>query len=328
MLQSAGLAVLTLSGRITIPEIVGLNAFQGFINAFDVPGRQSFVVQMIEDRADLPNAIALNSSMVNMARLIGPSVAGILIAGVGEGLCFTIDAFSYLAVITTLLLMRITRPEPRATPRKHVLHELAEGVQYAARSRLIVAVLALLGLASFAGVPYLALLPIIVTEHLAGDARMLGLLTSASGLGALSGALFLASRRSVRGLERLASAAACTFGVGLICFGLSHRLWLSLPMMFVAGLGMMVQMASSNTILQTIVEEDKRGRIMSLFAMAFMGMSPFGSLFEGWLGDHIGAGITLSWGGVACCLGALVFLRVVPEARRPREVEMRAAAVE
>jgi MFS family permease len=311
-LQSAGLAALTLAGTITIPYLLALSVFQGLINAFDVPARQSFVVQMIEDRRDLPNAIALNSSIVNLARLIGPSFAGILIATVGEGGCFTIDAVSYLAVIATLLMMSITRHEATPTGHKHVLLELKEGFDYARRSRTIVAVIGLLALVSFMGVPYMTLLPIIVTERLSGDARLLGYLTAASGLGALAGALFLASRKSVFGLERITSVSAFVFGVGLILFGLSHQLWLSLPMMFVSGLGMMVQMASSNTILQTIVEESKRGRIMSLFAMAYMGMAPFGSLFAGFVADRVGAGVTVEWGGVVCCLGALVFARTLP----------------
>jgi MFS family permease len=314
--QSAGLAVLTLSGRISVGQILALGAFQGLINAFDMPARQSLMVQMIDDRADLPNAIALNSSMVNGARLIGPSFAGILIATVGEGGCFAIDAVSYLAVIATLLMMSL-RPRPRnSAAQKHVLHELGEGLRYAAASRAIVSVLGLLALVSFMGVPYMTLLPIIVVRQLGGDARVLGYLTAASGLGALSGALFLASRKSVLGLGTITSVAAFTFGTGLILFGLSRTLWFSLPMMYLAGLGMMLQLASSNTILQTIVDENKRGRIMSLYAMAFTGMSPFGSLFGGFLADRIGASTTLMCGGAVCCAGALVFFRALPHIRR------------
>ncbi len=315
-LQSAGLAVLTLSGHITIGQILALSAFQGFINAFDVPVRQSFVVQMIEDRADLPNAIALNSSMVNLARLVGPSFAGILIALVGEGGCFAIDAVSYLAVIATLLMMSITPRAAAPVARKHVLHELRDGFAYAAGSPAIVSVLGLMALVSFMGMPYMTLLPMIVTGQLHGDARVLGYLTAAAGLGALTGALFLASRKSVRGLGTITSVSAFTFGAGLIFFGLSHRFWFSLPMMFVSGLGMMVQMASSNTILQTLVEENKRGRIMSLYAMAYTGMMPFGGLFGGFLADRIGASITLAYGGAICCLGALIFSRALSGMRR------------
>ncbi len=311
-LQSAGLAVLTLRGTITIPQVLVLSAFQGLINAFDVPARQSFVGQMIEDRRDLPNAIALNSSMVNLARLIGPSFAGILIATVGEGGCFTIDAVSYLAVIATLLMMRLPPRAVAPAARKHVLLELRDGLAYVRRTPAIVAVLGLLALVSFMGVPYMTLLPMIVTERLSGGARLLGYLTGAAGLGALGGALFLASRKSVVGLERVTSLAAFTFGVGLILFGLSHSMWLALPTIFVAGLGMMAQMASSNTILQTLSEENKLGRVMSLFAMAYMGMAPFGSLFGGFVADRFGAAVTLECGGVACCLGAIVFYRALP----------------
>jgi MFS family permease len=247
--------------------------------------------------------------MVNLARLIGPSFAGILIALVGEGGCFTIDAVSYLAVIATLLMMSIPAQPPRTVAQKHVMHELREGFQYAAGSRAIVSVLGLMALVSFMGMPYMTLLPMIVTRQLGGDARVLGYLTAAAGLGALGGALFLASRKTALGLGAITAASAFTFGAGLILFGLSHNFWFSLPMMFLAGLGMMVQMASSNTILQTIVEEDKRGRIMSLYAMAYTGMAPFGSLFGGVLADHIGASVTLAWGGAVCCVGALVFVR-------------------
>lgn len=315
-LQSAALAALTISGRITIGDLLGLSVVQGLINAFDMPVRQSLVVQMIEDRNDLPNAIALNSSMVNLARLVGPSFAGILIATVGEGGCFAIDAVSYLAVIATLLMMKFTSRPEKPAERKHLLHELKEGFQYAGRSRAIVSVLALLGLVSFMGMPYMTLLPMIVGDRLAGDARVLGYLTAASGLGALSGALFLASRKSVHGLGRIVVLSALAFGAGLILFGFSRSIWFSLPMMLLTGMGMMVQMAASNTILQTVVEENKRGRVMSLFLMAYAGMAPFGSLFGGFMADRFGASLTLECGGVICCLGALVFLRALPEITR------------
>lgn len=315
-LQSAALAVLTISGRMTIPYLIGLSAVQGLINAFDMPVRQSLVVEMIEDRRDLPNAIALNSSMVNLARLVGPSLAGILIAWVGEGGCFAIDAVSYLAVIATLLMMTFKpRAHPRAA-RKHLLLELRDGFTYAARSPAIVSVLALLALVSFMGVPYMTLLPMIVTERLAGDARVLGYLTGASGLGALTGALLLASRRSVFGLGRVILAAALAFGAGLILFGMSRSVWLSLPIMLITGMGMMVQMAATNTVLQSIVDENKRGRVMSLFLMSFAGAAPFGSLFGGFMAERIGVAMTLECGGVVCCLGALLFMRALPEIGR------------
>lgn len=315
-LQSAALAVLTLSGRMTIPYLVGLSVVQGLINAFDMPVRQSLVVEMIEDRRDLPNAIALNSSMVNLARLVGPSLAGILIASVGEGGCFAIDAVSYLAVIATLLMMSFKPRAHAPAAQKHLLLELKDGFVYAGRSPAIMAVLALLALVSFMGVPYMTLLPMIVTERLAGDARVLGYLTGASGLGALTGVLYLASRRSVLGLGRIIFASALVFGTGLILFGFAHTVWFALPMTLIAGMGMMVQMAATNTVLQSIVEENKRGRVMSLFLMAFTGTAPFGSLFGGFMADRIGAAMTLECGGVVCCLGALVFLRALPEIGR------------
>ena len=328
-LQSAALAVLTISGRITITQLIALSAVQGLINAFDMPVRQSLLVEMIEDRRDLPNAIALNSSMVNLARLVGPSMAGILIAGVGEGGCFAIDAASYLAVITTLLMMRFRARPAAPLERKHLLLELKDGFAYAARSPAIVSVLALLALVSFMGVPYMTLLPMIVSDRLAGDARVLGYLTAASGLGALTGALFLAARKSVSGLGRIIMGSAAVFGVGLILFGMSRSIWLSLPMMLVTGMGMMVQMAATNTVLQSIVEENKRGRVMGLFLMSFAGAAPFGSLFGGFMADRIGAAPTLECGGVVCCLGALLFLRALPEIGkeiRPVHEEMMIAA--
>lgn len=315
-LQSAALAALTISGRMTIPYLIGLSVVQGLINAFDMPVRQSLLVEMIEDRRDLPNAIALNSSMVNFARLVGPSLAGILIASIGEGGCFAIDAVSYLAVIATLLMMSF-KPKPHARPeQKHLLLELKDGFTYAGRSPAILSVLALLALVSFMGVPYMTLLPMIVTERLAGDARVLGYLTAASGLGALTGVLFLASRRSVLGLGRIIFVSSLVFGTGLILFGFSHSIWLSMGMTLIAGMGMMVQMAATNTVLQSIVEENKRGRVMSLFLMAFTGTAPFGSLFGGFMADRIGAAMTLEIGGVACCLGGLLFLRALPEIGR------------
>ncbi len=315
-LQSAALAALTISGRMTIPYLIGLSVVQGLINAFDMPVRQSLLVELIEDRRDLPNAIALNSSMVNFARLVGPSLAGILIASVGEGGCFAIDAVSYLAVIATLLMMSFKAKTHTPAPQKHLLLELKDGFIYAGRSPAIISVLALLALVSFMGVPYMTLLPMIVTERLAGDARTLGYLTAASGLGALTGVLFLASRRSVLGLGRIIFVSSLVFGTGLILFGLSHSILLSMGMTLIAGMGMMVQMAATNTVLQSIVEEDKRGRVMSLFLMAFTGTAPFGSLFGGFMADRIGAAMTLEIGGVACCLGGLLFLRALPEVVR------------
>jgi MFS family permease len=314
MVQSALLAAFALTGRITVVDVLLLSVLQGLVNAFDIPARQAFVVQMIEDRTDLPNAIALNSSMVNAARLIGPSVGGILIAAVGEGWCFFIDAVSYLAVIASLLAMRVTIP-PRRRVDTHVWADLHEGFRYVAASMPIRSVLLLLALVSLMGVPYAVLMPIFASSILHGGPHTLGFLMAASGLGALSGALYLASRSSVLGLGRIVALSAGAFGLGLVLFSHSRWLALSLPLMFVTGMGMMVQMAASNTILQTIVDEDKRGRVMSFFAMAFVGSAPFGSLLAGGVAQRLGAPDTLLVGGACCIAGAIAFTRALPRIR-------------
>jgi MFS family permease len=324
MVQSALLAALALAGVINVGHVLALSVFQGLINAFDMPARQSMVVQMVEDRADLPNAIALNSSMVNAARLVGPAVAGVVIAAVGEGWCFFVDAVSYLAVITSLLLMRLG-PRPRAGRSTHVLHEMGEGFRYASGFAPIRAVLLLLAIVSLMGTPYMVLLPIVAKEVLGGGAGTLGALTAASGLGALVGALYLASRTSVLGLGRVITASTALFGVGLVGFSRVAVLWLALPLILVAGAGMMLQMAASNTLLQTIVDEDKRGRVMSLFAMAFFGTAPFGSLLAGALASRMGPENTILVGGLVCLFAAAVFLRSLPRLRnavRPIYVRM------
>jgi MFS family permease len=315
MLQSAVLAVLALTGAIDVASIIALNVLQGLINAFDMPARQAFVVEMVTDRADLPNAIALNSSMVNAARLIGPSVAGLLIALVGEGLCFAIDAASYVAVIASLLAMQLpARTAPPKTGR--VFAQMREGLAYVVRSVPIRSVLLLLALVSLMGMPYTVLMPVIATKVLHGGANTLGILMAASGLGALCSALYLASRRSVLGIGRIITGTAATFGLGLVAFSRSHVLWLSLVLMLITGASMMMQMAASNTFVQTIVDEDKRGRVMSFFAMAFFGTVPFGSLLAGWLAARIGAPNTILFGGVCCIAGAALFLRELPELRK------------
>lgn len=315
MLQSGALAALALAGVIQVWHVVALSVVQGVINAFDMPARQALVVEMVEVRADLPNAIALNSSMVNAARLIGPSAAGVLIAGVGEGYCFLIDAVSYLFVIASLLMMRIPhRNVARRSSR--VLADFEEGFAYVAGFTPIRSVLILLAVVSLLGTPYTVLLPVIAKEVLGGGASTLGILTAASGLGALCGALYLASRRSVLGLGRVIVASTAAFGLGLVAFSRVGTLWLALPLMFVTGGGMMLQMAASNTILQTIVDEDKRGRMMSLFNMAFFGTVPFGSLLAGVLAARIGAENTIALGGALCALASVVFLRGLPDLRR------------
>ncbi len=315
MIQSALLAAFTLNHSITVGLVIVLQCIQGLINAVDMPARQSFVVEMIEDRRDLPNAIALNSSMVNAARLLGPSIAGILIAGFGEGWCFAIDAVSYLAVIASLLAMKVS---PRANVRSNsrVWADLAQGFHYVARSVPIRSILLLLALVSLMGMPYTVLMPAVASEVLHGGPHTLGFLMAASGLGALAGALYLAARRSVLGLGRVIGLSAGFFGIGLVAFSRSHVFWLSMLLMVPTGMSMMVQMAASNTVLQTIVDEDKRGRVMSFYAMAFFGTTPFGSLLAGAVADRFGAPAAILIGGVACVLGALAFFRTLPALRR------------
>ena len=316
MIQSLALAVLALTGLIHIWHVIALSIFQGVINAFDMPARQAFVVEMVERREDLPNAIALNSSMVNAARLLGPSIGGVVIAAVGEGWCFMIDGVSYLAVIASLLAMKITPRANKPARGVNMLAQLREGWRYASGFAPIRKVLMLLALVSLVGMPYTVLMPVFANEILRGGPNTLGLLMAASGVGALVGAMFLAARRSVLGLGKYIPLTAVAFGAGLVAFSFSRVLWLSLPLMVLTGLGFMVQMAASNTVLQTIVEEDKRGRVMSFYTMAFMGTAPFGSLLAGSLAERIGAPHTLMFGGLGCIAGAIWFATSLPSLRR------------
>jgi MFS family permease len=314
MLQSFALAALALSGRINFWEIFALSLFQGAINAFDMPGRQAFLIEMVEAREDLANAVALNSSMVNASRLLGPSLAGIIIAVAGEGYCFLIDGISYIAVIASLLLMSVSRA-PSKAPAESVLTELREGWEYVAGFVPIRAILLLTALISLVGMPYIVLMPIFAGRVLHGGAHTLGFLMSATGVGALASALMLARRESVIGLGRIIPLTAGIFGVALTCFSLSRWFWLSLPLMIVTGYGLMQQLAASNTILQTITDEDKRGRVMSFYAMAVQGAAPFGSLIAGGVANRIGAPRTLAAGGCLCVLGAVWFSRQLPQVR-------------
>ena len=314
MLQSFALAALALAGVINIAEIIFLSLAQGLINAFDMPARQAFVVQMVEHRENLGNAIALNSSMVNAARLIGPSVAGLVIAASSEGWCFLIDGISYIAVIISLLAMRIA-PLPQPARVKAVWHDLREGFRYAAGFTPIRSVLILLALSGLVAMPYTVLMPIFAGTVLHGGPHTLGFLMGAAGVGALISATLLALRKSVRGLGRVIPISAAIFGAGLIGFSLSRTLWLSLFLMLFTGGGMMQEMAASNTILQTIVDDDKRGRVMSFYSMAFLGMTPFGSLIEGAAANRFGAPATLAVGGIICIAGAAWFASQLPVLR-------------
>jgi MFS family permease len=306
MVQSLVLAWLTLSHRVTISEVLALSVMQGLINAFDMPGRQSFMVKMVEDKADLSNAIAINSSMVNAARLVGPSLAGMLIAVSSEGWCFLVDGVSYIAVIASLLMMRLPPVQlERATTT--MVAQLREGWTYVASFAPIRTILLLFALISLMGWPFMVLMPIFAAQVLHGGPHTLGFLMGAVGVGSLGSALSMVMRRSVRGLTKMIPIASAVFGVGLICFGLSNVLWLSILMMLVTGFGMMQCVTAANTILQTLVDENVRGRVMSYYTMAFVGMAPFGSLLAGALAHAVGAQRTVMVSGVACILGALWF---------------------
>jgi MFS family permease len=314
MLQSLALAALAFSGTITVTEILILQLAQGCINAFDTPARQAFVVEMVEDRSYLSNAIALNSTMVNASRIIGPSIGGLIIALAGEGWCFMLDAISYVAVIASLLAMNVKRVErpPRST---RVLEELRTGWLYIRRSLPIRTALILLAVVSMMSMPYTVLMPAIAMHTLHGGPNTLGFLMTASGVGALVGALYLASRMSVIGLENVSAAATICFGIGLIGFALSHVLWLSLAILPIVGAGFMVQMASINTIIQTLVEEQLRGRVMAFYVMAFLGTAPIGSLLAGIVAARVGSEYTILFGGSASIVAGIWFARMLPRLR-------------
>ena len=306
MVQSLALAALTLSHRITIREVLALSAFQGVINAFDMPGRQSFMIRMVEDRADLSNAIAINSSMVNTARLVGPSLAGLLIAATSEGWCFLVDGVSYIAVIASLLMMHVRHEAPQHAGATMV-EQMRQGWEYVSGSVPIRSILLLFSVVSLMGWPFMVLMPVFAAQVLHGGPHTLGFLMGAVGVGSLVSALALVVRKSVRGLLRIIPIGAALFGIGLVAFGFSRSLWLSLPLMFLTGFGMMQGVTSSNTILQTLVDEKMRGRVMSYYTMAFVGMAPFGSLLAGTLAQAIGAPRTVMISGIACILGSLWF---------------------
>jgi MFS family permease len=314
MIQAFILAFLTLTGVIAVPHLIILSVFLGLVNAFDMPTRQAFVVEMVEKREDLGNAIALNSFLFNGARLLGPSVAGILISILGEGMCFLLNGFSFLAVILALLAMKIS-PNKKDSQNPRVWPELKEGFSYAFGFPPIRSILLFIGWISFVGMANTTLMPVFAGDILHGDAMTYGFLMAAIGVGAIIAAIFLASRKSVLGLGRVIVIGSGIFGIGLILFSLSHILWLSFCLLLLAGFGMMVHMASSNTILQTIVDDDKRGRVMSLYAMAFMGMAPLGSLVGGSLAGWMGAPAALILVGTSCMVGSFLFRKILPTLR-------------
>jgi MFS family permease len=307
------LATLVFTGRVHVWHVMALASTLGIVNAFDVPARQSFVVEMV-GKEDLVNAIALNSSIVNAARAIGPAVAGILVAAVGEGWCFLLNGLSYTAVITGLLLMRLPARLKTAHP-KPALADLTHGFRFVRRTMPVRDLLLLVGLVSFAGLPYSTLMPIFAGEILHGGARGLGLLMAAAGAGSLAGALTLASRSSIRGLGRIVAASALVFGVALTAFAASRLFWLSALILPVVGMSMITQAASTNTLIQSMVPDAMRGRVMAIYAMMFMGMSPIGALVEGWIAERIGAPHTVMIGGAVCVAGAIVFNIRLPRLR-------------
>jgi MFS family permease len=315
LIQAVILALLVLTDSIVMWEIIVLGVCLGLINAFDMPIRQAYLVEMIEQREDLSNAIALNSSMFNMARLIGPALAGVLIAAVGEGYCFLINGLSYIAVILALFAMKVA-PSPTLPKPTPLLKGLVDGFRYSFGFPPIRSILLLLILVSVIGMPYMVLMPVIAKTILHGDSHTLGNLVSCSGVGALAGAIWLASRKSVRGLGLVIPIMAGVFGSGLVALSLSRDVRLSMLFMVVTGFGMIVQMAASNTVLQTIVDEDKRGRVMGLYTMSIRGVAPFGSLLGGALASVIGTPQTLLICGLICIAGGLFFARHLNSWRR------------
>jgi MFS family permease len=289
-----------------------LASLLGVVNAFDIPGRQAFLVDMV-GKEDLMNAIALNSSMFNGARIIGPAIAGILVARIGEGWCFAANSISYIAVIVGLGLMRVS-----CVPRisKHSpIEDIVEGFRWVNHTKVIRALLLLIGLMSLVAMPYTVLMPVFADKILHGGARGLGILMGATGVGALCGALTLAAKTGIKGLGRWVAMSCASLGVSLVLFSFSTSFWLSVVLLLPAGYSMMLQMACSNTLIQTMVPDQLRGRVMSVYSMMFMGMAPFGAFFGGALAHRIGAPITVAMGGTACFLAAILFGRALPELR-------------
>lgn len=314
MSQSLALAIFTLTGTINISLLLGLGIIQGLINVVDAPVRQTFVNDMIERPEDLMSAIALNSSMFTGARLIGPAIAGVIIAQFGAGYCFLIDGFSYIAVIIGLLLMNL-KPQAPVLNTMNPLQRFQEGFQYAFHSLPIRSILMMMSLFSLMVVSGSTLMPIFATQILHGDAHTLGFLLAASGLGALSGGLYMNTRSTVLGLGKVVAYAPILCGMGLIAFALSPTIWLSIPAIMLVGLGSILHLSGGNTILQTIVKDDKRGRVMSFFTMSVLGVAPFGSLLAGSLANAIGAPMTLILNGSICVIGGFLFVKQLPKLR-------------
>ncbi len=320
MLQAILLAIFVLTNHINVTVLIILNIILGISNAFDIPTRQSFVIQMVDHKEDLPNAIALNSSIVNGSRLIGPAIAGILVASLGEGICFLINAISFVFVIISLLLMKIEKEEKAGNEKVSILKQLKEGYHYSFGFLPIRSVILLLAAVSLFGNPYLVLLPVFAKDILSGNATTLGYLNSAVGIGALSAALYLASRKSTLGLGKIIATTTLIFALSLISFSFSKTFTLSVIILLFCGFGMMMQTAGSNTILQTLSNDDMRGRVMSFYTVAFRGMAPFGSLWAGTFADNFGAPVTVLISGIVCLGAGMLFfknLKIIRIAAKP-----------
>jgi len=321
MLQAILLAIFVMTDHINVSVLIILNILLGIANSFDIPTRQSFVIQMIDNKEDLPNAIALNSAIVNGSRLIGPAIAGILVASLGEGICFLINAISFVFVIISLLLMKIEKEEKKVENQNvSILKQLKEGYKYSFGFLPIKSVILLLAAVSLFGNLYLVLLPVFAKDILSGNATTLGYLNSAVGIGALSAALYLASRKSTLGLGKIIATTTFIFAFSLILFSFSKSITLSLIILLFCGYGMMIQTAGSNTILQTLSNDDMRGRVMSFYTVAFRGMAPFGSLMAGAMADSFGAPATVLISGIVCLVVGILFsknLKIIRIAARP-----------
>ncbi len=313
MLLAFALAALCLTGTVQVWHIVALATLLGITSALDVPTRQTFLSDMVP-RDDLPNAIGLNSSMFHLARVVGPTAAGVVLAAVGEGWCFFLNGVSFLAVLASLAAMRVA-PRPVVLDRPPFLTRLREGLEYAWRTREIRQVLALIALGSLFGSSYLVLMPVFASDVLGSGAGGFGLLMTAAGAGSLAGALVLTLRKDPAGLWRLRSRSSLLFGAALVCFAQSSAFWLSAALLVPVGFGMILFMATSNTLLQTLAPDALRGRIMALFSMMFMGVAPFGALLAGFLAESLGAQTTVALCGAACLLGSLVLGRPSPATR-------------
>jgi MFS family permease len=307
------LAALVFTGRVHVWHVMALAAVLGVVNAFDIPARQAFVVEMV-GKEDLVNAIALNSSIVNAARAVGPAVAGVLLAAVGEGWCFFLNGVSYVAVIAGLLLMKLPARMLAEHPGK-ALAGLTQGFEYVRNTMPVRDLLLMVGVISFAGQPFATLMPIFAEDILHGGARGLGLLVASVGVGSFVGAAILASRSTIRGLGRIVAISALMFGVALTLFALSTHVWISAALLAVVGMSMITQAASTNTLIQSMVPDAMRGRVMALYVISFMGMMPIGALVEGWIAERIGAPLTVMGGGLVCIAGAIVFNVRLPRLR-------------